>query len=80
MFDSNDVRINQQETKCKESLLKSNPNLIPKILKNWCLEKNDLKSDLLHDPGGVIFAMWNHYIEVKKTVPNSEHVITIGRV
>ena len=59
MFDSNDVRINQQETKCKESL-------IQRYSKIGVLRKNDQKSDLLHDPGGVIFAMWNHYIEVKK--------------
>ena len=37
--------------------------------KNLCLEKKEPKSDLLHDPGGVIFAMWNHYIEVKKNSP-----------
>ena len=55
--------------------------LNPKILKNWCLEKDDQQSDLLHDPGGVIFVMWNHYIEVKKkTVPKTARKNNSGRL
>ena len=63
MFDSNDVRINQQETRCKESL-------IQRYSKIGVLRKPTKNRTSYMTRGGVIFAMWNHYIEVKKIVPN----------
>ena len=59
MFDSNDVRINQQEKKCKKSL-------IQRFLKIGVLRKTTKNRTSYMTRGGVIFAMWNHYIEVKK--------------
>ena len=63
MFDSNDVRIKQKETKCKESLIQrySKIGVLRKTTQN--------RTSYMTRGAGVIFVMWNHYIEVKKNSP-----------